>query len=123
MLANLENWIKQKMYSLEFKGVTELQRTIATAQKLDDVKKLIRQHTANMARITSRLAPVKTGFMKRSLVTSIVDGGLTGIAEFYAEYTPYQEWGTRWMPGKFFLKRGFETASNEFISDMQRLVK
>lgn len=123
MLVNLKNWIKQTMYSIQFKGVNELQRTLVLAQNLDDVKKLIRQHTANMARITSRLAPVKTGFMNRSLVTSIADGGLTGIAEFYAEYTPYQEWGTRWMPGKFFLKRGFETASNDFIADMQRLVK
>lgn len=111
------------MYSIQFKGVSELQQTLLLAQNLNDVKRIVRQHTSNMSRIASRSAPVKTGFMKRSLVTSIADGGLTGIAEFYAEYTPYQEWGTRWMPGKFFLKRGFETASREFIADMQRLVK
>lgn len=110
-----------RMYSLSFKGLGDLQDAIVLASDLKPVKELTQTHLARMARFSNQLAPHKTGFLKRSLTTSIADEGLTGILDYYAEYAPYQEYGTRYIPGKFFLKRAFDIESSLYLSNVERM--
>lgn len=109
------------MYKIEFQGINELKDYMLEAEKLDDVKEITRKYSVQLGRLASILSPVDTGFLKRSMVVLIQDGGMTGIIEFYAEYAPYQEFGTRWMPGKWYLKRGFDQVVVLYIADLERL--
>lgn len=111
------------MYELRFDGITDVINHVINAQKLDDIKKIVRQYIAEMSRISARTVPVKTGFLKRSLVVEIRDNGMTGVLNYYAEYAPYQEYGTRWISGKFYLKRGFDGVVSNFINDIERVMK
>lgn len=109
------------MYQLEFKGLKELVKAIELASDLDPVKRLTKMHISRMARFSNQLAPIKTGFLKRSLLTDITDNGLTGILNFYAEYAPYQEYGTRYIAGKFFLKQAFDLEADLYIASLERM--
>lgn len=111
------------MYELKFDGITDVINHVINAQKLDDIKKIVRQNLSDMARFSARVVPVKTGFLKRSLTTQITDNGLTGIANYYANYSPYQEYGTRWISGKFYMKRGFDNVASKFIDEIERVMK
>lgn len=111
------------MYELKFDGITDVINHVINAQKLDDIKKIVRQNLSDMARFSARVVPVKTGFLKRSLTTQITDNGLTGIANYYADYSPYQEYGTRWISGKFYMKRGFDNVASKFIDEIERVMK
>lgn len=108
-------------YQIEFKGLDSLTETIIDAAKLDDVKLAIKHHTANMARYAARQVPVKTGYLRRSEQLSLEEAGLAGRVSFLAYYAPYQEYGTRWFYGKFYLKKSFDQASQEFIMDLERM--
>ncbi len=108
-------------YEISWQGLDELTKDINEAKKLDDVKTLVRYHTSNMMRYAAQNAPVLTGFLKQSERIDVEDGGMAGRVSFMAEYAPYQEYGTRWIYGKFYLKKGFDRASNEFLHDLEVL--
>ena len=108
-------------YEISFSGLSELVEAVTESKKLDDVKGAVKKHTANMARYALSNVPVKTGFLKRSELIALEEAGMAGRVSFYADYGPYQEYGTRWIYGKFFLKKGYERASEEFLADLERM--
>lgn len=108
-------------YEVTFEGLGELATAITESAKLDDVKQVVKEHTANMARYALIHVPVKTGYLKRSEMIALEDAGLAGRVSFGADYGPYQEYGTRWIYGKFYLKKAFDRASEEFIIDLERM--
>lgn len=110
-------------YDFTLSGLPDLIQAIEQSKDLTDVKEAVKYHTANMARYALRNVPVKTGFLKRSEMLAIEEAGLAGRVSFYAEYAPYQEYGTRWIYGKFFLKKAFDQANKEFIVDLERMFK
>lgn len=108
-------------YEFILTGLTELIDTVTETKKLDDVKQAIKYHTANMARYALLNVPVDTGFLKRSEAIALMDAGMAGRVSFGADYGPYQEYGTRWIYGKFFLKKAYDRSSQEFIIDLERM--
>lgn len=108
-------------YEFVITGLDDLIDSVTEAKKLDDVKDAVKKHTANMARYALMNVPVKTGFLKRSEMIALEEAGLAGRVSFYADYGPYQEYGTRWIYGKFFLKKAYDRASQEFIIDLERM--
>lgn len=79
-------------------------------------------------------APWKTGNLKKSIMTEIQNSGLTGIVyqdSLMADYGIYQEEGTRYIKGKYFMKKGmeqnqtkikdlFEAAIDKMVKDMAK---
>lgn len=59
-------------------------------------------------------APVLTGFLKNSIQASEVDR-VNWKIEDGTEYGIYQELGTRFMAGKFFLTRACEAVADKFF--------
>jgi len=56
-------------------------------------------------------APVDTGRLRASITPSVKDmpnGGIMGIVGSAVHYAPYQELGTRFMKGRFYLRRAVE---------------
>lgn len=122
------------MAKVKITGLKELQKALKENATLDDVKSIVRNNGGKMQARAQKKAPVGTpastgipgyvgGTLKRSIGLEIIDGGLTAEVQPTAEYAPYVELGTRFMPAQPFLKPAWEEQKKIFRTDMQRLVK
>lgn len=109
--------------SIQIKGIDKLQKKLRKNATMADVKTVVRTNGIEMNRTASRLAPVDTGFLRRSIVFAIADGGLTATSTAGAEYAPYLEYGTRFMSAQPFMRPAYNQQKAKFKSDMGRLVK
>lgn len=110
-------------YEITFDGFDELEETLIKALDMADVRQVVKKNTVLMNQLAARLVPVLTGYLRRSEVIEFQDSGLTGFVAFWAHYAPYQEYGTRWIYGKWYLKRAHEQAGKQFLADMEALTK
>jgi len=109
--------------SIQIKGIDNLQKKLRKSATMADVKTVVRTNGIEMNRTASRLAPVDTGFLRRSIVFAIADVGLTATSTAGAEYAPYLEYGTRFMSAQPFMRPAYNQQKAKFKSDMGRLVK
>lgn len=110
-------------YDISFIGIDDLQHSLKAGQDLNDVKEVVKEDTAYMHREIARETPVDTTFLRRSENISIEDNGLTGRVTATADYASYQEYGTRFIYGKFYMKKGNQKAGEKFLKDMEELMK
>ena len=110
-------------YNIGFEGIEALLNGVVEAGKLDDVKKIVKQDTAFMAKEAAKNTPVDTGYLKRSETPSIKDDGMTGEVTASADYAAYQEYGTRYIYGKFYMKKAQNVAGAQFLKNIERLMK
>lgn len=94
--------------------------TAAGAQSQGDARMLIARFASAIESDAKGLAPVDTGALRSSIITSIVDSGVSVQAEIgpTVEYGVYQELGTSTQAGTPFMGPafdrnlpGFQTAS------------
>ena len=122
------------MAGIRIEGLDELEKQLKKNATLNDVRKVVRKHAADLQTKAQRKAPVGTpastgipgyvgGTLKRSIGLEIRDNGLTAEVEATAEYAPYVGWGTRFMKAQPFIKPALEEVEPRFKSDMQKLVK
>lgn len=105
-------------------GDRELLRALQKAKNIEsDVKHIVTQETSRMERMAVNYAPYDTGFLKRSIESFYTAGGLAGTVEAYADYAVYQEYGTRFQPGKAFIRPAFNIVENMFLYELRRLVR
>lgn len=71
----------------------------------DEVEKELRQRLEAGAAYWTDHARWRTGFMANAVVGEVVHeiGGQEGVLEMYADYSPYQEYGTRYIEGMHIL--------------------
>lgn len=110
-------------YEISFSGLDNLQEAIAKREDLSDVKEVVKRNGADMFKMAQSRVPVNTYTLKRSAKLSSGDGGMSISVSYNTEYAAYQEYGTRFIPGKFYLKHAYDIASANFISDLERLFK
>lgn len=108
---------------MKITGADQLVGALKKAANLDDVKNTIKLNTTEMNRKTQRNAPVDTGHLKRMVTIGFEDAGMTGRVASTAEYAMYQEYGTRFQSGKPHVRPAFKEVEQQFIRDMQRLMK
>lgn len=106
-------------YSFSVSGVKEFQKLLNTEDKINKVKDVVRVNTAQLARNASKFVPVDTGTLARSGNSAILDGGMTGEYSFNTNYSAYVEYGTRFMYGRFYLKRAFDLQTEKFYNDIK----
>lgn len=109
--------------SIQIKGIDKLQKKLRKNATMADVKTIVRTNGIEMNRTASRLAPVDTGFLRRSIIFEVANGGLTATSTAGAEYAPYLEYGTRFMAKQPFMAPAYNQQKSKFKSDMGRLVK
>ena len=109
--------------SIQIKGIDKLQKKLRKNATMADVKTIVRTNVIEMNRTASRLAPVDTGFLRRSIIFEVANGGLTATSTVGAEYAPYLEYGTRFMSAQPFMRPAYNQQKAKFKSDMGRLVK
>ena len=65
----------------------------------------------------------QTGTTKRSITKTITDGGFAVEVGPETEYSPYLEYGTRFMEAQSFIKPALDEQKAQFKKDMQKLVR
>lgn len=89
------------------------------------VDKAVRVAAYRALRLAKERCPVDTGALSNSLhVRDPLDPRLNTVAKVLADgvhYGIYQEMGTRYMPGKFFLKRSAEDVKPELEQAIRSL--
>ena len=115
------------MARIKLERLVELQNKLKNNVKMDDVKRVVRKNGADMANKMIKNADFdkgyQTGTTKRSIELSISSDGLTAMAEPTTEYSPYLEYGTRFMDAQPFVKPAFDEQKEKFKKDMSKLTK
>lgn len=100
------------------KGLTDIY------QKSDsEIGRVVKANTAELQQKEMRSAPVDTGFLKRSILLTMKDNGLTGVVEPTATYSSFVEYGTRFMAAQPYVRPNYDEQSKQFIKDMEKFVK
>lgn len=115
------------MATLKVEGLDKLQKALKDKVTLDDVKRVVKTNGGQLQNKMQQEADFKMGYQtgatKRSIGLEIKDGGFTADVEPTTEYSPYLEYGTRFMEAQPFVRPAYEEQKQKFKSDMQKLVK
>lgn len=109
--------------SIKISGADKLSDALKHAQRMVDVKACVSKHGADLNKVMVEKAPVKTGFLRRSIKLSKSDDGMSVTVEPTAEYAPYLEYGTRFMRERPFVKPALEKVKPKFIRDVKKIMK
>ena len=115
------------MPKIEIHGIEALAKGIKSNIPMSLVKEVVAGNGAEMKNKMIANADFKQGYQtgttKRSITMDITDGGLTAEVEPTTEYSPYLEYGTRFMDAQPFVKPAFEDQARQFKKDMEKLVR
>ncbi len=115
------------MAEIKVTGLKELEKVLKDNVRLDDVKRVVRHNGSQLQRKMQDKADFKKGYQtgetKRSIGLDIRDDGLTAAVGATTDYSPYLEYGTRFMEAQPFVKPAFDEQKEKFKRDMQKLVR
>lgn len=115
------------MPKIKIEGLDKLQAALKDNVNLDDVKRVVKANGAALQQKMQTNADFtqgyQTGETKRSIGLEFSDGGYTAEVEPKTDYSPYLEYGTRFMEAQPFVKPAYEEQKEQFKRDMQKLVK
>jgi HK97 gp10 family phage protein len=115
------------MARITVKGLDKLQKVLKENVTMDDVKRVVKHNGSQLQQKMQGKADFKKGYQtgqtKRSIGLEIVDGGFTASVGPETEYSPYLEYGTRYMEAQPFVKPAYDEQKEKFKSDMQKLVR
>lgn len=101
--------------------VAGLVKLAMTAEPM--IAKAVKTNASEMHQKEMRTVPVDTGFLKRSILLTMKDNGLTGVVEPTATYATFVEYGTRFMAAQPYVRPNYYEQVKQFIKDMQKFVK
>lgn len=113
--------------NIKIEGLEELQAKLKKNVQMDDVKTVVRHNGQEMTRKMINKADFKCGYQtgdtKRSITLEIENGGFDATAGPETEYSPYVEYGTRFMDAQPFVRPAFNEQKEKFKSDLNKLMK
>lgn len=115
------------MGKIKVTGLKELEKALKDNASLDLVKKTVAGNGAELRDKMSDKADFTrgyaTGATKRSIGLEMQDSGFTAVVGPETEYSPYLEYGTRFMTAQPFVGPAYDEQVIQFKKDMKRLVK
>jgi HK97 gp10 family phage protein len=89
------------------------------------IYKPIKDSTLQVQQIAKDLAPVKTGHLRRNILTEVTGEGYDVVGKVYnaVEYAMYQEFGTSRMAGNPFLRPAVIVARKSIQERMKKYLK
>lgn len=113
--------------NIKIEGLEELQAKLKKNVQMDDVKTVVRHNGQEMTRKMINKADFKCGYAtgqtKRSITLEIENGGFDATVGPETEYSPYVEYGTRFMEPQKFVSPAFNEQKEKFKNDMRKLTK
>ncbi|WP_228064561.1 HK97-gp10 family putative phage morphogenesis protein [Streptococcus danieliae] len=109
---------------IDWHGVEQLTMTIkgAGSKVRDQSGKVIKNKTEKLKKKAQELAPKDTEFLKDHIKSSYPDQ-LEGHVKGEAAYEGYQEYGTRFQPGKPHIRPALREIEPEFKREMTDVMK
>lgn len=109
--------------NIEWRGLERLTATISNAhpKAAEQSVKVVKNMGEKGKSISKELAPVDTSFLKRSIKTTY--RGMEAHITSGAGYASYQEYGTRFQPGKPHIRPMIEKIEPEFKKMMTDVMK
>lgn len=108
-------------------GVKELEAKLKKNMTLDHVKDTVKQNGSDLQTLmTGNANFVKgyaTGTTERSIRCTFTDLNLTATVEPTTYYSPYLEYGTRFMSAQPFVRPSFNIQKEIFKRDLNKLFK
>lgn len=105
----------------------ELQKKLDDMATLQVAKAIVKTNGAEMEQKIVRNAVFKgdytTGATRQSVTGELFSDGLAYRAGPHTEYSPYVEYGTRYMSAQPFVRPAFNAQKEQFKSDLERLVQ
>ena len=115
------------MPKITITGLDNLQKKLKQNIRMEDVQRVVRHNGSALQRKMMQNADFTrgyaTGTTKRSIGLIFKDGNFTAEVEPGTEYSPYLEYGTRFMDAQPFVRPAFDEQKEKFKSDMQKLVR
>ena len=115
------------MPKVEIKGLDKLEKALKRNVKMTDVARVVSHNGqalgSKMQREADFAKGYQTGTTKRSISVEIQDSGFTAVIEPGTEYSPYLEYGTRFMDAQPFVRPAYNEQVQKFKRDMQKLVR
>ena len=115
------------MGKIKIEGLDKLEKALKDNVSMNDVKRVVRNNGSQLQSKMQHNADFKNGYQtgttKRSIGLEIQDGGFTAEVGPETHYSPYLEYGTRFMDAQPFVRPAHEEQARKFKEDMQRLVK
>ena len=111
------------MANIVIEGGDEMVRAIRNRFSHDKVARVVKRNTSQAQRRAMQLAKVDSGFMKRSITMRIDITGLAGYIVAGADYSPYVEFGTRYMGSQPFMRPAAREQAPIFLSDLRNLIR
>ena len=119
--------VKLMAFRMTFRGDKELMRKLNRMSKMKEAKAIVKDNTTQLQGKMMNNAIFTKGYSvgatKRSIAISFENGGLTGFVEPKTKYSPYLEFGTRYMTAQPFVGISFHQQVKTFYKDMHNLVK
>lgn len=115
------------MSGIKVTGIDKLEKRLKDTANMNDVKRVVRSNGAELQRKMQQKADFskgyQTGTTKRSIGLEIQDNGFTASVGPETEYSPYLEYGTRFMDAQPFVKPALDEQKIKFYVDLQKLLK
>lgn len=119
------------MPKIKIEGLDKLQKALKENVTLNDVKRVVRHNGMQLQQKMTANAEFKKGYQtgttKRSIMEpgamEFTDAGLTVSVEPGTEYSPYVEYGTRFMDAQPFVRPAYADQKEKFKKDMDKLVR
>lgn len=115
------------MANIKVEGLKELQKALKKNATMDDVKRVVRKNGSELQskmQVNAEFSKgYQTGATKGSIGLDITDGGFAAEVEPTTEYSPYLEYGTRFMDAQPFVKPAYNEQKEKFKNDMDKLVR
>lgn len=112
---------------IKITGMNELRVGLDKKMDLKAVRTVVQKNGADLQRNAQEKADFKKGYQtgttKRSIGIAITNGGMTAEVGPTTEYSPYLEYGTRYMDAQPFVGPAFNEQKNKFVNDLKKLVK
>lgn len=115
------------MSGIKIEGIEKLQAKLKKNVQMDDVKRVVKTNGAQlknkMVRNANFVKGYQTGTTKRHIFRNTKDSGLTVEVGSTTEYSPYLEFGTRFMEAQPFVRPALDEQKKEFVKDFKKLTK
>lgn len=115
--------------SLKVEGLEPLIGTLKDNVTLNDVKRIVAKNGADLTRqmkaqtTKSYVKGYSTGDTAGSINLKITNGGMTAEVATGTSYSPYVEYGTRYMSAEPIVQPSLDVIAPKFYSDLRRIMK
>lgn len=110
----------KKMMTLN--GADAIRKKLSRNADMHAFKDIVQTNTSELKTETQRRAPVKTGYLQRSIVMSMDASGLSGNVNTMADYAQMVNDGTRYQAPNPFITDSFYIQKIKFMEDLRRIM-